>query len=318
MFPFLFPLFADTVVAEYDMDIVYVHEWGVVEYQQGSLQATGARWGYLDCDATLRDYVPDMAEAPVVWFHGQPFTGDFSVEVQGGMVTTVLPRPDTDMVETLDPPPFLDRLEPQIHGVIWEELSCAYELVLPAEEEVPAEGQAPYYNDFFYDIPFQWAMPYWRQSPSMRIARESDGWSDSFLYYECTIDPTFDPLLAFETAIRASGEGMLFSLADGDLRAAVVGLQEDEIDILREGLSVEDILVTLCEWGGNRFKSEEIDALWKTWEPCIRTRCISGDEEILLFPLSPGAVESISTLHLETDQGYDVVYERLFLGLAAV
>ena len=83
-------------------------------------------------------------------------------------------------------------------------------------------------------------------------------------------------------------------------------------------VSDEGILEVLSEWGNDNFLEEEIEALWKTWKPSIMTRCIQDEEVIVLFPLTDQQVESISTIDLQTDQGYSVEYSRLFLALGSV
>ena len=70
--------------------------------------------------------------------------------------------------------------------------------------------------------------------------------------------------------------------------------------------------------GRNNLTSEEIEALWRTWEPCVRTRCLEEAPDILMFPLEPEAVESISSIELRIDQGYGVTYHRLFVALAEI
>ena len=81
MVPLLYCALADTDYVEIQDDIVYVHEWGVVELDEGYLEARGAQWGYLDPCGYLVDYYPDEAvlsmavrdEAPLVG----PYPADF-------------------------------------------------------------------------------------------------------------------------------------------------------------------------------------------------------------------------------------------------
>lgn len=83
-------------------------------------------------------------------------------------------------------------------------------------------------------------------------------------------------------------------------------------------VSDEGILEILSGWGGDEFMDEEIRTLWKTWKPSLLTRCLSYGETIVVFPLTDDQIESISTIDLQTDQGYSVEYSRLFLALGSV
>jgi hypothetical protein len=75
------------------------------------------------------------------------------------------------------------------------------------------------------------------------------------------------------------------------------------------------VLEKLCDWGGGNLKSQEIEALWNTWEPFFRARPLG--ERWLLFPLPPATVEQISTVNLSLEApGFGrVEYHRMFLGL---
>ncbi len=309
MIPLFFSVLVDTVVIDLDYETVRVHEWGVVQMDYGYQEAVGAEWCFPDDHGIFQSGELMVVDAPVVWFHGPEFTGTFTVEVMNGLLTSRYPEPD--IIEQSH-----SLLQPGVPAerAIWEDLVFT-ELPL-ADRELA--------DDKFSDMPcgmenFSWAAPWWRQVPALTVTRESDGWSDQFIYYECTIEA----LSVTDETVRRNwtdtyrGPALVFAWRDDELVAkrAEVG---NAVDIPGGYLSVDQIEETLCQWAASNLKSEELEALWLTWEPVIRGRCEMYGETVLLFPFSDEVVESISRLHLETDQGFFVEYHRLFLGLTSI
>jgi hypothetical protein len=309
MIPLFFSMLVDTVAVNFDYHTVRVHEWGVIQMDYGYQEAVGAEWCFPDENGVFQNGELMVVDAPVVWFHGPEFTGTFTVEVMSGTLTARYPEPDViEQSHSL--------LQPGVPSerAVWEDL--VFTNPAPADRESAV--------DKFSDMPcqlenFSWAAPWWREVPALTVTRESDGWSDQFIYYECTTGdlPQSDEALTGSWANTYRGPALVFAWHDDELVAqpAEVG---DMLDVKGGYLSVSRIEDTLCQWAGSNLKSEEIEALWLTWEPVLRGRCQMYGERVLLFPLSDKVVESISRLELNNDQGYFVEYHRLFLGLTAI
>lgn len=310
MIPLFFSLLVDTIIVNPNFETVRVHEWGVIQMDYGFQEAVGAEWCYPDDHGVFHSGELMVVDAPVVWFHGPGFTGTFTVEIMNGSLTTRYPEPDH--IEQRHSPL---RTALPLERVVWEDLTFT--------SPTPADGLRA--DDKISDMHcemenFGWAVPWWRQVPSLTITRESDDWSDQFIYYECTTGnrPLSDEAFCRDRGASSyKGPALVFTWDDGELvsKRAEVG---DSIGIPGCYISFDQIKETLCMWAGNNFKSEEIEALWLTWEPVIRGRCEMYGEMVLLYPLSDDVVDSISRLILETDQGYFVEYHRLFLGLTAI
>ncbi len=303
MIPLLYCALADTVIAYVPDDVVFIHEWGVVELDEGYYEARGAHWGSLDGHGCLIDYYPVGVEAPVVWFHGAECTGTFSVEVTGGDFTTLRPRPDSIALHAV---PGLEASE--THVAVWEDLQVV-DMELP---RIDIEEEIPFEDIYFED--FSWAMPLWREVPGNILIYNSQNFVDSFLYYECSMN----------------GYGMFSGDYYGYTGPALLFVADEEglacaratIPYATEGwdvpLSDSEILDVFCGWAGNGLKSSEIAALWNTWEPVLRTRCELNGQTVMVFPLSREETESISRIRFVPDRELEVRYDRLFLGLGAI
>jgi hypothetical protein len=306
MVPLLYFALADTVIAEVPDDMVFIHEWGVVELDEGYLEAKGARCGYLDEGGYLVDYYPVEAEAPVVWFHGAECTGTFSVEVTGGDFTLLLPQPDSIAFHTI---PGIEASETRVS--VWEGLQIVGrdELVIETEEEIPWEE--------IYLEDFSWAMPFWREVPSNVLIYPHGDFKDTFLYYECSVNGY--GMFSGE-CYGYEGPALLFYADSGELvciRMNTSRDQADEPEVL-QFLSEQEIQEEFCHWASNGLKSSEIAALWNTWEPVLRTRCQMFAQTVMVFPLSAEQIESISRIRFVPDGNYQVRYDRLFLGLGVL
>jgi len=283
----LVPLLVDTVVAYEDPGTLsIVHEWGVVVFEDNATLLCGGPWPELV-------YPDDMcAEAPVVWIHGEPFTGTFQVEL-----------PDDQYFTFLYPEP-----SGNSEGVAQWQISTIPEL--SAEESLPPSGPGAYYG------PFDWALPFWRSVPSLLLLFE-DGTTENFLYYECTVNPEFTDHFfsrgghgnpVFQTGVVS--EALLFTPRGTFL----LELGEEEIlalDLPITGETSPDFVREIfCSWADSRLKSQEITALWETWMPELT----EGDDYWLVFPIPARYHNEISRIELRTNLGGTVAYERLFLG----
>ncbi len=309
MIPFFFFAVTDTVEINVDYETVYVHEWGVVEVDMGIPIASGAKWGYLDDQGTLEPYTEYEVEAPVVWFHGAQCTGTFTVRVNEGYFTTLFPPPDSmwheESEKRVSPENFIGQTG------VWRNVSLTRDIP-ENEESLPVA----YYADGF-----SWATPFWRDVPANYVTVPGASYQDRFLYYECTANSLgwfiAGDYPSFARTYGYQGEALVFKEMSGEIITRIAQVEES-VTTLSEALSQDEILNTLCGWGDNSFKSQEIQALWSTWEPAIRQRCVQQGQDVMMFPLSPEQVESISTIRFEPDGGNPVDYTRLFLGLGAV
>ncbi|MBD3277742.1 MAG: hypothetical protein GF388_05530, partial [Candidatus Aegiribacteria sp.] len=133
-------------------EAVQVHEWGVVQTDEVTPFAVGARRGYLDDHGIIQPPEAMAVDAPVVWFHGPEFTGSFTVEVTDGYFTTLIPEPrHNDMLDEI-------QVQPRESTAFWDELDCFH------AEEIPHDRRAtPGY--YIFDG-YEWAMDFWRRVPS--------------------------------------------------------------------------------------------------------------------------------------------------------
>lgn len=306
MLPFLYFAIADTVVEPVDPGMVFVHEWGVVEMDLAFPEALGSKWGDLEEDGMLDPWTGYEVEAPVIWFHGAECTGTLKVEARQGYFTTLYPYPDS-----------LFRFEgermmsPENGGqtAIWPGVTLLKEMP-ETEESLSAAGDMG---------GFQWAVPFWREVDANYISIPGSSYLDSFIYYECTVVDI--PGLDHECSqvprtYGYTGRALLFTPSGQEISVSLVEVGEG-LDIVREGLAEPEMMAVICGWGGE-LKSRELLVLWKTWEPAIRTRCLRGGERVLMFPFTTEQIESVSTLEFQPDDGRQVFYVRLFLGLGSV
>ncbi len=306
MSPLFLAAAVDTVVAPYH-DQIYVHEWGAVVYRRDVVEAVG------DAGGPWVDYSQMMAEAPVIYIYGPEFTGDLTVRSQGDIVNTY-PEPDESF-----------RIDESVAGgasaVRWNSISteCPY-LVEQPWMHSPAEETI---------AGFDWATRMWRQTESLIINRESDSFSDMFLYYETSFEPGSFPLPlpgsisdGHPQVVPVSGEVLVLFRPDMDWMG--LGLVDaDDLDELGNGMEItgeyssEFALETVTEWAEGELKEPEIRAMWGTWEPYA----LYGDWEgqyLVIFPVPQAMIPRISTLELTSESGLPVEYHRFFLGLAPV
>jgi len=298
---------AGSQVAEASEETVFVHEWGVVSIDEVIPMTRGAERGYLDENGMLQPYYSMIVDAPVIWFHGPEFTGTLTVEVQNGYFSLLIPNPAVISTGDETLPIFPNE---ENYTAVWEGLSFTDEV--PVHSDRPHDGRG--IIDKSIEEGFQWAMPLWREVPALMVSYDPASYVDHFIYYECSASNLFDGQEPSETYRHRS---LVFREEDGELAADLVVDPRNRIRI-ELAVSDEGILEILQDWGGDEFLDEEIKALWKTWEPSLRTRCILYGETVILFPLTVEQVESISTIELQTDQDYNVECSRLFLAMGSV
>lgn len=306
MSPLFLAAAVDTVVAPYH-DQIYVHEWGAMVYRRDVIEAVG------DAGGPWTDYSGTMAEAPVIYIYGPEFTGGLTVRSQGDIVNTY-PEPDESF-----------RIDASVAGggsaVRWSSISteCPYLVEQPWIPSVREERMAG----------FDWAAPMWRQVESLIINRESDSFSDMFLYYEAAFEPGTFPLPlpgipggGNPQVMPLSGEVLVLYRPDMDWMG--LGLVDaDDLDELGDGVEITDeypselALETVTMWAEGELKEPEIRAMWATWEPYA----LYGDWEgsyLVIFPMPQPLISRISELELTSAEGLPVEYHRFFLGFAPV
>lgn len=290
-------------------DVVYVHEWGVVHLDEVMPTLQGARWGYMNEQGFLEPYYSMIVDAPVVWFHGPECTGTFTVEVQNGYFTTLLPPPDSIARYENDHPDGNDLPPRENYLAVWRDLRLT--------EPLSVDDRIASYNDeIMLEEGFLWATPFWCEVPALTVDHGSGSYVDRFIYYECSATGFMRSDGDHgESHLDHQGKWLEFQAAEGELICSPGNIVMGGLPPV---LSDLEILVTLAGWGGNEFLPEEIVALWKTWRPVLRTMCVRDRQSVILFPMSEEQVESICTIEFRNDQGYPVEYSRLFLGLKTI
>ncbi|MEN8208509.1 MAG: hypothetical protein ABFR50_04575 [Candidatus Fermentibacteria bacterium] len=288
-------------------ETVFVHEWGVVSVDEIIPVAQGAHPGYLGENGMLEPFYSLEVDAPVIWFHGPEFTGTLTVEVQNGYFSLLIPNP---AAASAGDEPIAVFPEGDNYTAVWKELRFTDDLPVRDESSYDRRG----ITDESAENGFEWAMPFWREVPALTVTYGAASYTDRFIYYECSAANLTDLLGPSENYLQGS---LVFRAEEGVLAAEFAVAPRERVR-MELTISDEGILEVLRGWGDDEFLDEEIDALWKTWKPSILTRCVQNGEVIVLFPLTDEQVESISTLNLETDQGYNVQYSRLFLAMGSI
>lgn len=278
----LIPLLVDTdVVAINSEALNIVHEWGVVVFQESGEVLCNGPW---DLAADYSDYYEVEAEAPVVWIHGAPFSGCFTVYTGEQNISFVYPEPARTNT-----------------GYVQWEISGDHFTTEREEEQVLYRG------------PFAWGIDFWRAVPSLHLSHYNTRAEDNFLYYECSVNRTFAELFLTrdeEGNPEFNGdlvtEGLMFQ---GNTQYLITVRNGNLIPlnmIVNPDLAAE----TFCRWGNSRMKSSEISALWETWKPVLEDQ----DATWFVFPIPEEYHHLISTIELTTDLHTEVEYVRLFLG----
>ncbi len=308
MIPLMFAAaLVDTVIAPPpDWNTIYVHEWGAITFAEevifGAAPSSDlfGEYGYPD------EWDEPVARAPVVYFYGASFQGTFTVTVPAGTFIETWPNPES--LTALGPMqlPNTSRAVWTISGTSWEELIIT---------DTPAGRVELNVSPEILDI--------WRW-PSSFLLEFADGTREKFVYYECALEPIsnddFYPALLTDTGTILSpeynGELIRFIKSEGkviidpDTLSSGTHHQIQQADECGD----MDILETLCSWAGGTMKSDEINAMWTTWEDWIYSGSWTGDT-LLIFPLPDETVERMSSITLETSEDHDIEYSRFYLGI---
>lgn len=292
---------ANVLLAEWADDMVYIHEWGVIEMDELFLKASGCPDGYIDEFGYIQEYPMPEVTAPVVYFYGADCSGTFTVRILEGSFTLLLPYPDSLAYE-IDVGVY--------YSAVWENLTItSFEPLADATTEATIVTTGPEYENCF-----DWAVPFWRMVPANQIRYPSTGYDDVFIYYESIMS---NPSIFIGDYYNHVGEALIFFREDGEM-VCVNATVPIESDAVGETLSDLEIMAVLYSWGDGAMLSEEIAALWKTWKPLLRTRCKLENRTLMLFPLTDRQESIVSTLSFVPDANILVHYERLLLGLGDI
>lgn len=289
-------------------DAIDLHEWGVVLYSGDSVRVL--------CSAGAPWLAPVTVDAPVLYFHGAPFTGEVTVGSLG-RISGCYPEPDV-------------RGGPLWNGgglgsmIRW----TGIEVIAPVDDGLPADDRTSLAD---VTIPgFDWALDLWRIDGPNRVTRPSDGFSDSFLYYEVDFTDTGFPIplhgfeepgtpleeTAFEyLEFRCLDNGVITCVAKtcgADQSSCDESLPLPEVD-----KSCEAAFDTVRGWASGILTDEEVRAMWATWEPWIYYGGWRG-RSLLVFAVPQPVVEEISLIRVESDQGLPVEQHRFFLGMIPI
>ena len=294
-------VFANVLLAEYTDDMIYIHEWGVIEMDEQFLQVRGCPDGYIDEFGYVQEYPMAEVTAPVVYFYGADCSGTFSVRIPDGSFTLLLPYPDSLAY---------DASAEVRYTAVWEHLTItSSEPLGDATTEATSVSRGPEYEDCF-----SWAVPLWRMVPANRIRYPSAGYDDVFIYYESVMN---DPSMFIGDYYNHVGEVLIFSSEDGEMVCEYTTVPV-ESDAIRDTLSDVEIMAVLYTWGGGGMYAEEIAALWQTWKPLLKTRCEIENLTLMLFPLTERQVSMVSTLSFVPVENILIQFDRLLLGLGAI
>ncbi|OPL17649.1 MAG: hypothetical protein AVO35_09480 [Candidatus Aegiribacteria sp. MLS_C] len=277
----------DTVIAVPGDGTVQVHEWGVVTFIEGSVvpgsdPATVSHWQ----TPFQQDPEQEMVvRAPVVYFYGPAFSGTFVVRAGSASFIETWPTP----ASMTDGP---------CATASWNIIGTS------AREEGGTPGYPPGTGCIPEDL-----LELWREPLSKNLLFD-DGGSESFIYYECSIDGgtgAWDP-------VRTSEDG--FSL-DPDYAGPVMSFARDGGSVVMVDPPEEEVIETLCDWAEGTMKTKELEGMWATWEEWIYGGSWQGDT-LLIFPLPQSTVEGITGIELITDGMMEILYSRFFLGVLSV
>ncbi len=294
-------ILANVLLGEFTDDMIYIHEWGVIEMDEVYLQARGCPEGYIDEYGYIQEYPMAEVTAPVVYFYGADCSGTFSVSIRDGSFTLLLPYPDS----------LACGIDPGIrYTAVWENLTItSREPSADASTEASIVTRGPELEDCF-----AWAVPFWRMVPANRIHYPSAGYEDVFIYYESGMS---NPEMFIGEYYNHVGDALIFFAEDGEMVCVNTNVPF-ESDAVGETLSDLEIMTVLYSWGNEGMLAEEIAALWQTWEPLLKTRCELENLTLILFPLTDRQENVVSSLSFVPVENILVQYERLLLGLGTI
>ncbi len=294
-------MLVNVLTAQHADDMIYIHEWGVIEMDEQYLHARGCPDGYIDEFGYFQEYPMAEVTAPVVYFYGADCSGTFSVRIRDGSFTLLLPYADSIVH---------DVGEEDCYTAVWEHLTITSSMPSrDATTEASVDTRGPELESCF-----DWAVPFWRAVPANTIRYPSTGYEDVFIYYESVMN---NPSMFIGEYYNHVGEALFFSAEFGEM-VCVNATVPFESDAIGEPLSDFEIMAVLYSWGDGAMLAEEIAALWKTWKPLLRIRCEHDNLTLILFPLTERQESMVSTLSFVPVENILIQFDRLLLGLGAI
>lgn len=245
-----------------------VHEWGVVSHRD-----TGFSMASMPAD--IQEW-PLEAKAPVLYFHGDPCTASVRVASVGGLITAVLPEPDSGGTGS--------------EFVVWSDLNLSDECTANPWPGEPA---------------WEWG---WLWSDVQALCIDSGFFRDRYLFYECALpQPGVLPYVAEggNPSLRVEFSGtpcVLLRNHEGATQYAVTALLAlarreghnweplDSSDQLREILS---------SWSEGALEPDEFNALWETWRQTFIDAPLQGPHVIYRIP--ERVLDDFATLEVTAD-----------------
>jgi hypothetical protein len=279
-----------------EMAEVQVHEWGVITFG-ASVATAEARPD--SAASSIPDY-PVVERAPVVYFHGPEFTGEFTVTATDGVLLDLYP------------------VEPGAS------VGNCYTWDIAAVLEWPEDRDSRRglrYSAGGWDADL-WAIPY-----SLWI-RTSWGQEEGFLYYESSVNNISGFPVRYMQDLRsaiAQNPGMPAAVVvPGEEGPKVVSAEEcclmpalgQAVREARIHECPEDLLGIMYDWSVDIVDIDEVDAMWATWQGWFLDeglRDLPEGSALLLYPLPADMQDEVSTIDLVTDQGFQVGYRRFLI-----
>ena len=298
----------DTVIAPpADLNTIYVHEWGAITFAEEVIIGAVPPSDPYENSPTHNEWDEPVARAPVVYFYGDFFQGTFTVTVPSGTFIETWPVPEK--LTAIAPLQLTSssRAVWTISGTSWGE---------PGTIDTPAEMNGLSFTPEILDI--------WRWPPSF-LLEFNNGFREKFIYYECALTPQsnddfYPALLTDEGTVldpEYHGELIRFIKLDGKVVINPISGRYGTGRELQQATEYGDILETLCSWAGGTMKSDEINAMWSTWEDWIYSGSWSGNT-LIIFPLPNETVERMSSITLETSEDHEIEYSRFYIGIISI
>ena len=283
---------------ERELAHIEVHEWGVITWDNGVVSAQGAPYQEIYWEAE--------AKAPIVYFSGPEFAGSFTVTVENGEIIELYPVSG----------------EWESDRYIWNGKFTWDDSQMNYVEESGSYNPAD----------FRWFdyLDYWR-TPEKLTYYGNDGMVEKFLYYETRIDDvSFLPLypgiqFEYENDRFYNMEVLILGIENGNLMATTCILGRFatisvlplgwETEVSENGSEIRDIFY---EWSRDIVNIQEIDALWNTWNHWFTDEAFRGENRdegsaLVIYLMPQDLIDNVSTLFLETENGYPVDYCRYLL-----
>ncbi len=308
MLPLMFVALADTVIAPpAELNTIYVHEWGAVTFAEEIVIGAAPSSDPIKDFTTHNEMDELVSRAPVVYFYGASIQGTFTVTVPSGRFIETWPVPG----ELISIAPLQmynsSRAKWTISGTSWGE---------PGINDISPGSDQLSFSPEILNI--------WRRPPSLPL-EFADGAREKFIYYECALTPQssndfYPAILTDEGTVLDPGyhgELMRFIKLDGEVILNPIAGRYITRRELQQATEYGDIHETLCSWAGGTMKSDEISAMWSTWEDWIYSGSWSGNT-LVVFPLSDETVERMSSITLETSGEHEIEYSRFYVGIISI